>query len=84
MEYERKGGSLPIIAGGALMVVCCLAPVLFGAAGASVLAWFSGFSLGEIGAVTLLAAVLVYGTIRLRHGNNAAASTAVKASRSEE
>lgn len=84
MENEPNGGSLSIVTGGALTVVCCLAAALFGAAGASVLVWFSGFSLGEIGAVTLLAVVLVYGTIRLRHGNNAAASTAVKPSRSEE
>ena len=64
MENEPKGGSLPIIAAGALMVVCCAAPVLFGVAGASVLAWFSGFGLGEMAAVALLAAVLVYGFVR--------------------
>ena len=84
MENEPNGGALPVIAAGALMVACRAAPVLFGVAGASVLAWFSGFGLGEMGVVALLAAVLVYGTIRLRHGKNAAASIAVNPSRSIE
>ena len=64
MSDEPKGGSLPIIAGGALMVVCCAAPVLFGVGGASVLAWFSGFSAGEIGAVAGLAALVFFGVVK--------------------
>ncbi len=84
MENEPNGGALPVIAAGALMVACRAAPVLFGVAGASVLAWFSGFGLGEMAAAALLAAVVVYGAIRIRQGKSAAARTAVKPSRSIE
>ena len=67
MKNEPKGGALPVIAGGALMVVCCAAPVIFGSAAvASIAAWFGNLSIGETAALAGLAPLVVYGAIRLR------------------
>ena len=71
MENEPKGGSLSIIAGGMLMVICCLAPVFLGSVVALVSAWFGDLSIGETVALALLAAALVYGAIRLRNTRKA-------------
>ncbi len=70
-ENEPKGASLPIVAGGALMVVCCLAPLFLVTVVASVSAWFGGLSIGETMALALAAGALVYGAIRLRNSRNA-------------
>ncbi len=71
MENEPKRASLPIIAGGALMVVCCLAPLFLLSAIASVSAWFGGLGVGETVMIALFVAALVYGAIRLRNLKNA-------------
>ncbi len=67
MDNEPKGASLPIVAGGVLMGVCCLAPLFLVSAVASVSAWFGDWSIGETVALALFAAALVYGAIRLRN-----------------
>jgi hypothetical protein len=86
MEKEPKRGTLPIIGAGVFMVACCAAPLLLGAAGASIFAWFGGFGPFEIGAIALLAALIVYGAIRIRRGGKATAdaATAANPSRSIE
>ncbi len=66
-DNEPKGVSLPIVAGGVLMVACCLAPLFLVSAIASVSAWFGDLSVGETAAIALFAAALVYGAIRLRN-----------------
>lgn len=70
MENEPKGASLPIIAGGVLMVACCLAPLFLVSAVAAVSAWFGDLSIGETVALALFGAALVYGAIRLRNSRN--------------
>ncbi len=72
MENEPKRASLPIIAGGALMVVCCLAPLFLVPVVVAVSAWFGDLSVGETAALALVAAAVVYGAIRLRNTRNAA------------
>ncbi len=69
-DNEPKGVSLPIVAGGVFMVVCCLAPLFLVSAIASVSAWFGGLGVGETVALALLAPALVYGVIRLRNTRN--------------
>jgi mercuric ion transport protein len=71
MENEPKRPSLPIIAGGALMVACCLAPLFLVSAVASVTAWFGDLCIAETVALALFGAALVYGAIRLRNTKNA-------------
>ncbi len=70
-DNEPKGVSLPVVAGGVLMVVCCLAPLFLVSAIASVSAWFGDLGVGETVALALFAAALVYGAIRLRNMKNA-------------
>ncbi len=70
MENEPKGASLPIIAGGVLMVACCLAPLFLVSVVASVSVWFAGLSIAETVALALFGAALVYGAIRLRNTRN--------------
>ena len=70
-DNEPKGVSLPIVAGGVLMVVCCLAPLFLVSAVASVSAWFGDWSIGETVALALFAVALVYGAIRPRKSRNA-------------
>ena len=71
MDDQPKGASLPMVAGGVLMVVCCLAPLFLVSAIASVSAWFGDLGVGETVALALFAAALVYGAIRLRNMKNA-------------
>ncbi len=66
-DNEPKGVSLPIVAGGVLMVACCLAPLFLVSAIASVSAWFGGLGVGETVMIALVVAALVYGAIRLRN-----------------
>lgn len=67
MEKKPKGGALPLIAAGGLMVLCCAAPVIFGSAAiAAIGAWFGGFGIGSTVALAGLAALIVYGIIRFR------------------
>ncbi len=70
-DNESKGASLPIVAGGVLMVVCCLAPLFLVSVVASVSAWFGDLGIGETVALALFAAALVYGAIRFRNLKNA-------------
>ena len=70
-DNEPKGVSLPIVAGGVLMVVCCLAPLFLVSAVASVSAWFGDLGVGETVALALFIAALVYGAFRLRNMKNA-------------
>ncbi len=64
---QKKGGTLPLVAGGVLMVACCALPVILGTAAlASISAWFSGWSIGETAALAGIVALGVYGVIRLR------------------
>ncbi len=69
-DTEPKGVSLLIVAGGVLMVVCCLAPLFLVSAVASVATWFGDLGVGETVAIALFAAALVYGVIRLRTTRN--------------
>ncbi len=59
MDNEPKGVSLPIVAGGVLMVVCCLAPLFLVSTIASVSAWFGGLGVGETVMIALVVAALV-------------------------
>ncbi len=67
MENEPKGGSLPVILAGLVMVGCCLlVPFVIVGAGAGLAGWFGGLSIGKIAALAGLAALVVYGVVRLR------------------
>ena len=71
MENEPKGGFLPVIAVAVIGIGCCLLlTVGIGAVGAALAGWFSGFGVGEVVALAGLAALVVYGVVRLWRASN--------------
>ena len=65
MKDKPKGGGFLPIGVGVLAIGCCLGPVVFGSLFVGLAGWFSGLTLGGIGALAGLAAFIVYVGARL-------------------